>query len=107
LSGFIARQTPIVRRSYHAGLITNLDTKTIALWRSAAVYTLKVCHEKSRNKATRLEINTIQPIPFDSRHGRARDLFTVWFGTNLHLLTIVTGGLAGHRISIALRSGHQ
>ncbi len=49
---------------------------------------------KNREQATRLEINTIQPIPFDSRHGRARDLFTVWFGTNLHLLTIVTGGLA-------------
>jgi nucleobase:cation symporter-1, NCS1 family len=43
---------------------------------------------------TRLEISTIQPIAPDQRHGTARDLFTVWFGSNLMLLTIVTGGLA-------------
>src|ERR1700722_9548475 len=42
----------------------------------------------------RLEISTIQPIPHEERHGTARDLFTVWFGSNLMLLTIVTGGLA-------------
>ena len=42
----------------------------------------------------RLEIATIQPIPPDQRHGTAADLFTVWFGSNLMLLTIVTGGLA-------------
>jgi NCS1 family nucleobase:cation symporter-1 len=42
----------------------------------------------------RLELNTIQPIPLDERHGTSRDLFTVWFGSNLMLLTIVTGGLA-------------
>jgi len=48
----------------------------------------------NREQATKLEVNTIQPIPVDQRHGRARDLFTVWFGTNLQLLTIVTGGLA-------------
>jgi len=45
-------------------------------------------------QATRLEINTIHPIPLDQRHGKARDLFTIWSGTNLQLLTIVTGGLA-------------
>jgi NCS1 family nucleobase:cation symporter-1 len=48
----------------------------------------------NREQAAKLEINTIQPIPVDERHGKARDLFTVWFGTNLQLLTIVTGGLA-------------
>ena len=48
----------------------------------------------NREQATRLEINTIRQIALDGRHGRARDLFTVWFGTNLQLLTIVTGGLA-------------
>jgi NCS1 family nucleobase:cation symporter-1 len=41
-----------------------------------------------------LEIATIQPIAPDQRHGRAADLFTVWFGANLMLLTLVTGGLA-------------
>ena len=48
----------------------------------------------NREQATRLEINTIQPIAVDQRHGTAADLFTVWFGSNLMLLTIVTGGLA-------------
>jgi len=43
--------------------------------------------------ARALEIHTIQPIAPDERHGRARDLFTVWFGSNIMLLTIVTGAL--------------
>jgi NCS1 family nucleobase:cation symporter-1 len=47
-----------------------------------------------REQAARLELSTIQPIAPDQRHGNARDLFTVWFGSNLMLLTIVTGGLA-------------
>jgi NCS1 family nucleobase:cation symporter-1 len=48
----------------------------------------------NREEITRLEIATIQPIALDQRHGKARDLFTVWFGSNVQLLTIVTGGLA-------------
>jgi NCS1 family nucleobase:cation symporter-1 len=48
----------------------------------------------SRERPARLEISTIQPIPAGERHGTSRDLFTVWFGSNLMLLTIVTGGLA-------------
>src|SRR5450755_1296197 len=47
-----------------------------------------------REQPARLEISTIQQIPASERHGTARDLFTVWFGSNLMLLTIVTGGLA-------------
>jgi nucleobase:cation symporter-1, NCS1 family len=42
----------------------------------------------------RLEHSTIRPIPLTERHGTAADLFTVWFGTNFMLLTIVTGGLS-------------
>ena len=48
----------------------------------------------SRERAGELELATIQPIPLDQRHGTYCDLFTVWFGSNLMLLTIVTGGLA-------------
>ena len=48
----------------------------------------------NREQPARLEITTIQPIALDQRHGTSADLFTVWFGTNLMLLTIVTGGLA-------------
>jgi NCS1 family nucleobase:cation symporter-1 len=47
-----------------------------------------------RERAGELELATIQPIPLDQRHGTYADLFTVWFGSNLMLLTIVTGGLA-------------
>ncbi len=42
----------------------------------------------------RIEQHTIHPIAADARHGRARDLFTVWFGTNVMLLTVITGALA-------------
>ncbi|MFM0282861.1 cytosine permease [Paraburkholderia sediminicola] len=42
----------------------------------------------------RLEQSTIQPIPTAERHGKASDLFTIWFGSNIMLLTIVTGALA-------------
>jgi NCS1 family nucleobase:cation symporter-1 len=48
----------------------------------------------SREQAARIEGPTIQPIPLDGRHGRPRDLFTVWFGSNIMLLTVVTGSLA-------------
>ncbi|RMB85042.1 cytosine permease [Streptomyces shenzhenensis] len=41
----------------------------------------------------RLEDKTIQPIPPSERHGSARDLFTIWFGSNIMVLTVVTGAL--------------
>jgi NCS1 family nucleobase:cation symporter-1 len=42
----------------------------------------------------RIEDKTIQPIPSDERHGKTRDLFSLWFGSNIMLLTVVTGALA-------------
>ncbi|MFZ6046730.1 purine-cytosine permease family protein [Pseudomonas sp. CR3202] len=45
-------------------------------------------------QAPALELSTIQPISPDERHGRPRDLFTIWFGCNLILLTVITGALA-------------
>jgi purine-cytosine permease-like protein len=44
----------------------------------------------SREQATRLEISTIRPITLDAWYDRARDLFTVWFGSTVHVLIIVT-----------------
>lgn len=41
-----------------------------------------------------LEIQTIQHIAEDQRHGKAKDLFTIWFGCNIMALTIFTGSLA-------------
>ncbi len=43
---------------------------------------------------TKIEQHTIYQIPLDQRHGRSMDLFTIWFGSNIMMLTIVTGALA-------------
>ncbi|HEY2145990.1 MAG TPA: cytosine permease, partial [Steroidobacteraceae bacterium] len=48
----------------------------------------------NQEEITRLEHSTIQPIALNQRHGTSRDLFTIWFGSNITLLTVVTGGLA-------------
>jgi NCS1 family nucleobase:cation symporter-1 len=52
--------------------------------------------------AARIETHTIYPIPAGERHGRAGDLFTVWFGSNIMILTIVTGALATMRFQLSL-----
>jgi len=44
--------------------------------------------------AVSIESHTIQAIPLSERHGKSRDLFTVWFGNQLVLLTVVTGALS-------------
>jgi nucleobase:cation symporter-1, NCS1 family len=41
-----------------------------------------------------IEHNTIQPISLDKRHGTGSYLFTIWFGCNMNLLTVITGALA-------------
>jgi NCS1 family nucleobase:cation symporter-1 len=48
----------------------------------------------TKEQPTLIESGTIYQIPLDHRHGKARDLFTVWFGSNLSILTMVTGALA-------------
>ncbi|MCZ2849834.1 purine-cytosine permease family protein [Modestobacter sp. VKM Ac-2978] len=42
----------------------------------------------------RIETRTIDHIPETERHGRAWNLFTVWFGSNIMLLTVATGVVA-------------
>jgi NCS1 family nucleobase:cation symporter-1 len=49
---------------------------------------------QSTHKSSRIEQHTIYQIPLDARHGKAHQLFTLWFGANLNVLTIVTGALA-------------
>jgi nucleobase:cation symporter-1, NCS1 family len=46
------------------------------------------------NKSSRIEQHTIYQIPLEQRHGKAHQLFTLWFGANLNVLTVVTGALA-------------
>jgi purine-cytosine permease-like protein len=43
--------------------------------------------------APMLEKHTIGFVPESDRHGKVRDLFTLWFGGNLAPLPIVTGAL--------------
>ncbi|WP_241825920.1 purine-cytosine permease family protein [Izhakiella australiensis] len=50
-------------------------------------------HKNSASVST-VELSTIQPIPLSERHGKPRDLFTIWFGSNIMLLTVITGSLA-------------
>ncbi|ATA24594.1 sulfonate ABC transporter substrate-binding protein [Brenneria goodwinii] len=40
-----------------------------------------------------IEQHSINYIPETERYGKPRDLFTVWFGANLNLTTIVTGAV--------------
>jgi NCS1 family nucleobase:cation symporter-1 len=40
-----------------------------------------------------VERHTIDHIPAAQRHGSAISLFTIWFGANMHLTTMVTGAL--------------
>jgi NCS1 family nucleobase:cation symporter-1 len=47
----------------------------------------------SPDKSSRIEQHTIFQIPLDQRHGKAHQLFTLWFGANLNVLTVVTGAL--------------
>src|SRR5258707_13109972 len=48
---------------------------------------------KSAGAAT-FEQYTIAEIPASERHGRPRDLFTIWVRSNIMPLTFVTGALA-------------
>lgn len=54
------------------------------------------------NATPRIEHHTIYPIPADERHGRAADLFTVWFGSNIMILTIATGAIATLKFKLPL-----
>src|SRR6516162_1845037 len=49
--------------------------------------------QSSPEKPSRIEQHTIYQIPLDQRHGKAHQLFTLWFGANLNVLTVVTGAL--------------
>ncbi|WP_205968719.1 cytosine permease [Paraburkholderia sp. Tr-20389] len=46
-----------------------------------------------RNASQLIEKHTIGYVPPEDRHGKVRDLFTLWFGGNIAPLPIVTGAL--------------
>lgn len=41
----------------------------------------------------KIEARSIDWIPKKERHGKPSDLFFIWFGGNMHITTLVTGGL--------------
>lgn len=45
-------------------------------------------------KPAHIDQHTIYQIPHDQRHCTSRDLFTIWFDSNIMMLTILTGALA-------------
>ncbi|WGL52590.1 cytosine permease [Nocardioides sp. BP30] len=49
---------------------------------------------QSTESTLAIEQRTIDHIPVHERHGKARDLFTIWFGSNIMLLTVATGVVA-------------
>ncbi|MGF6886423.1 NCS1 family nucleobase:cation symporter-1 [Nocardia sp. GAS34] len=55
---------------------------------------MSVKNSRREESVSTIESATIQPIPADQRHGRNRDMFTIWFGTNIMILAIVTGALS-------------
>ena len=40
-----------------------------------------------------IEEITIEPVPAHKRHGKVRDLFTLWFSANMQLTTVATGAV--------------
>lgn len=49
-----------------------------------------------------IERESIAPIPPHARHGRSRELFTIWFGMNMTPLTVVTGATATSLLGLPL-----
>lgn len=41
----------------------------------------------------KIETRSIEWIPHEERHGHPRSLFSVWFGGNMHITTLVSGAL--------------
>ena len=41
----------------------------------------------------KVEERSIEYIPANERHGKAKDLFPIWFGANMNITTLVSGSL--------------
>lgn len=52
-----------------------------------------------------IESYTVEQVPRTERHGRARDLFTLWFSTNIAPLPIVTGAMVVQVFNLNLAWG--
>jgi purine-cytosine permease-like protein len=52
-----------------------------------------------------IEHHTVDYVPLAERHGKARDLFTLWFSTNIAPLPIVTGAMVAQVFHLNLLWG--
>jgi NCS1 family nucleobase:cation symporter-1 len=52
-----------------------------------------------------IESHSVDFVPPNERHGRAADLFTLWFATNIAPLPVVTGALAVQVYGLSLKWG--
>lgn len=57
---------------------------------------------QQRSRLFDIEQESIAPIPEDARHGKATELFTIWFGMNMTPLTVVTGATATSLLGLPL-----
>ncbi|WP_113718201.1 purine-cytosine permease family protein [Arthrobacter dokdonensis] len=57
---------------------------------------------KQKSRLFEIEQESIAPIPENARHGKARELFTIWFGMNMTPLTVVTGATATTLLGLPL-----
>lgn len=67
--------------------------------------TLPSTEQPTTGTAATIEHRTIYPIPHSERMGHPRDLFSVWFGTNTTILTVITGALASVVFHLPLMTG--
>ncbi|SDI72074.1 purine-cytosine permease family protein [Pseudomonas panipatensis] len=56
-------------------------------------------------QTTLIESHTVDQVPPGERHGRSRDLFTLWFSTNIAPLPVVTGAMVVQVFHLDLFSG--
>ncbi|GAA2673164.1 purine-cytosine permease family protein [Streptomyces lunalinharesii] len=50
--------------------------------------------QRESDEVFKVETHGIDPIPDDERHGSARDVFWLWFGSNLTFTYVINGALA-------------
>ncbi|MGW0311461.1 purine-cytosine permease family protein [Streptomyces flavidovirens] len=55
---------------------------------------MHMAEQQRSDEVFRVETHGIDPIPDEERHGSARDLFWLWFGSNLTFTYVINGALA-------------
>jgi len=59
---------------------------------------------QNENSAFAIESNSIDYVDPSQRHGKVRDLFTLWFCTNIAPLAVITGAMSMLTFNLSLIS---